>query len=49
MIAVDIFSSTLLFEIKSKKDEQILTRGTEEVSCDQVPQICNLAAGGEYI
>ncbi|KAL9989470.1 hypothetical protein ACROYT_G004026 [Oculina patagonica] len=46
--AVDIFSSILQFEVRSKLDGQILTRGTEEVSCDQVPQICNLAAGETY-
>ena len=48
VIAVDIFESTWQFEVILKEDGQVISRGTEGIDCNIVPQICNLAAGGEY-
>lgn len=45
---VDIFSSTLQYEVISKSGGQILSRGTKNIQCSEVPQICNLAAGETY-
>ena len=47
VIGVDIFSSTLQYEVISKNGGQILFRGTQNIQCSEVPQICNLAAGGK--
>lgn len=43
--SVDIFSSTLQYEVISKSGGQIFSRGTRNIQCSEVPQICNLAAG----
>ncbi|KAJ7360238.1 hypothetical protein OS493_016867 [Desmophyllum pertusum] len=45
---VDIFESTLQFEVILKEDGQVISRGTEGIDCNIVPQICNLAAGETY-
>jgi len=39
---VDIFSSTLQYVVKHGR---YISRGTTDIKCNEVPQICNLAAG----
>lgn len=46
--AVDVFDSTLQFEIISKETGQIKVKGLNNVNCDVTPRICNLAAGETY-
>ncbi|XP_020615069.1 uncharacterized protein LOC110053204 [Orbicella faveolata] len=45
---VDIFSSTLQFELISKNDGHVISRGAPNIQCNKWPQICNLAAGETY-
>ncbi|XP_020615063.1 uncharacterized protein LOC110053196 [Orbicella faveolata] len=45
---VDIFSSTLQFELISENDGHIIFREAPSMQCNKWPQICNLAKGETY-
>ncbi|KAJ7360248.1 hypothetical protein OS493_016877 [Desmophyllum pertusum] len=45
--SVDVFESTVEFEVIFKEDGQVISRGTQVIDCNKV-LICNLPAGETY-